>query len=197
LACDGATFWLQAAPREYLASRNLFNNELLVVTISRTALSLATFYSNFTEKKCNGEYKLIHVNREDRTFYCNMLLLIFTGQLLEGARSKGIHPDIEGKTEYYGFHQDNVDRYGYYFLFLRNFPHYAEKIWVLGNADYMHLMPIKEKRKKERELAAEAEEEGEDEENPPGAPGTTGNEHVQDQWKDSRNIHLTCAASGS
>jgi hypothetical protein len=37
-------------------------------------------------------------------------------------------------------------------------PHYAEKKWVLENAEYMHLMPIKEKRRKERELAAEAEE---------------------------------------
>jgi hypothetical protein len=74
--------------------------------------------------------------------------------------------------------------YGYYFLFLRNLPHYAEKILVLENADYMHLMPVKEKRKRERELAKEDKEEGEDEDNPPGAPGTAGNEHVQYQWKD-------------
>jgi hypothetical protein len=33
-------------------------------------------------------------------------------------------------------------------LFLRNLPRYAEKIWDLDNADYLHLMPIKEKRKK-------------------------------------------------
>jgi hypothetical protein len=70
--------------------------ELLVVTIWRTALSLAMIYSNFMEQTCNGEYKLIRVNREDRTFYCNMLLFIFTGQLLERTRSKGINPDIEG-----------------------------------------------------------------------------------------------------
>jgi hypothetical protein len=30
--------------------------------------------------------------------------------------------------------------------------------WVLENADYMHLIPIKEKCKKARELAEEAEE---------------------------------------
>jgi hypothetical protein len=35
----------------------------------------------------------------------------------------------------------------------------------------MHFMPIKEKCKKERELAAEANEESEDEEIPPGTPG--------------------------
>jgi hypothetical protein len=68
LACGAEPFGVQATPREYLTSRNLFGNELLVVTISRTALSLATIYSNFMEKTCNGKYKLIHVNREDRVF---------------------------------------------------------------------------------------------------------------------------------
>jgi hypothetical protein len=154
------------------------------LTISRTDLSLATLYSNFMEQTCNREYRLIHVDREDRTFCSNMLLFIFNGKLLEHARSKGINPDIEGDLKYYGFHQDDVDRYGYYFLFLRNFPQYANKIWVSKNAEYMHLKPIKEKRKKDRDLAAEAEEEIEDEENLPGAPRTAGNEQVKGQWKD-------------
>jgi hypothetical protein len=96
LACDGVTLGVQSAHREYLTSRNLFDNELMVVTISRTALSLAMIYSNFMEQTCNREYKLIQANREDMTFYRNMLLFIFTGQLLERARSKGINPDIEG-----------------------------------------------------------------------------------------------------
>jgi hypothetical protein len=108
-----------------LTSRNLFDNELLVVTISRTALSLATTYSSFMEKTCKGEYKLIHGNREDRVFYRNMLLFTFTGQLLDRAQSKGINPDIEGDPEYFGFHQEDVVRYEYYFLFLRNLPRYA------------------------------------------------------------------------
>jgi hypothetical protein len=104
LACGAEPFGVQATPREYLTSRNLFDNELLVVTISRTDLSMATIYSNFMEKKCNREYKLIHVNREDRVFYRNMLLFIFTGQLLDRALSKGINPDIDGDPEYFGFH---------------------------------------------------------------------------------------------
>jgi hypothetical protein len=177
LACDGVTFGIQASPREYLTARNIFDNELIVVTILRTALSLATLYSNFIEQTCNSEYKLIHVNREDRTF-------IFTVQLLEHAISKGINPNIEGDPEYFGFHQDDVYRYGYYFLFLKNLPAYTEKICVFENAGYMHLMLIKEKQKKERELAVEAEEEGEDEENSPGTAGIAGDEHVRDQWKD-------------
>jgi hypothetical protein len=154
LDCGGVAFGVEIAPREYLTSRNLFDNELLVVTLSRTHLSLATSYFNFMEQTCNGEYKLIHFNREDRALYSNMLLFIFTGQLLECARSKGINPDIEGDPGYFGFHQDGVDRYGYYFLFLRNLPRYAEKMWVLDNAKYMHLMPIKEKHKTVSEVVA-------------------------------------------
>jgi hypothetical protein len=92
------------------------------------------------------------------TLYRNMLLFVFTRELLEHARSKGIHLDIEGDPGYFGFHQDDVDRYGYYFLYLKNLPRYAAKIWDLDNADYLHMLPIKEKRKKAKELAAEADE---------------------------------------
>jgi hypothetical protein len=148
LACGAVAFGVQASHREYLTLRNLFDNALLVVTLSLTALSLATSYSNFMEQTCNGEYKLIHANREDRAFYCNMLFFSFTGQLLERAQSKGINPDIEGNPGYFGFHQEDVDRYGYYLLFLRNLPCYADKIWDLDIADYLHLMPIQESRKK-------------------------------------------------
>jgi hypothetical protein len=53
LACGGVTFGVQSSPMDYLTSCNLFDNELLVVTISRTALSLATTYPNFMEQTCN------------------------------------------------------------------------------------------------------------------------------------------------
>jgi hypothetical protein len=85
LACGAVAFGVQSSPREYLTSRNLFDNEFMVVTLSRTALSLATSYSNFMEQTCNRAYKLIDVNREDSALYRNMLLFIFTGQLLERA----------------------------------------------------------------------------------------------------------------
>jgi hypothetical protein len=154
------------------------------VTLSLTSLSLTTSYLNFMEHKCNGEYKLIHVNRKDRALYRNMLLLSFTGQLLERVRSKGINPDIEGDPWYVGFRQEDVDRYGYYFLFLRNLPRYPYKICGLEIADYLHLMPIKEKRKKEKELVAEANEESGEEETTPGTPGPAGNESIEDEWMD-------------
>jgi hypothetical protein len=62
LDCSTVAFSLQSSPREYLTARNFFDNELLVVTLSRMALSLAMSYSYFMEQTCNGEYKLIHVN---------------------------------------------------------------------------------------------------------------------------------------
>jgi hypothetical protein len=42
LACGAVAFNVQASPMDYLTSRNLFDNELLVVTLSCTALYLAT-----------------------------------------------------------------------------------------------------------------------------------------------------------
>jgi hypothetical protein len=72
-----------------------------------------------------------------------MMLFIFTGQLLERQRSKGINPYIEGDPEYFGFHQEDVDRYGYYFLFLRNLPRYAAEVWDSEKAHYIYLMPLK------------------------------------------------------
>jgi hypothetical protein len=183
LDCGEEPFGVHATPREYLTARNLFDNELLVVTILCTALSLASIYSNFMQKTCNGEYKLIHVNREDRVFYRNMLLFIFTGLLLERARSKGINPDIEGDPEYFGFHQEDVDRYGYYFLFLRNLPRYAAEIWDSEKADYIHLMHLKEKCKREKELAAEADEESDIEVTHPGATESADHDSTVAQWK--------------
>jgi hypothetical protein len=116
---------------------------------------------------------------------------------LDRARSKGINSDIEGDPEYVGFHREDVDKYGYYFLFLRNFPRYAAEIWDSERADDMHLMPLKEKRKREKELAAEAEaeEESEVEETHPGTPGSAVNDSTVVQWNnikrytfDMRNI---------
>jgi hypothetical protein len=103
LTCEGVAFGIQAGPGEYLTARNLFDNELLVVTISRTALSIVTTYSNFKEQTCNGYYKIIHINREDMPFHPNILLFIFTGQLLEHAISKGMNPNTDGDPYYFGF----------------------------------------------------------------------------------------------
>jgi hypothetical protein len=54
LACGALALGVQESPREYLTSRNLFDNEFLVVTLSRRALFLVTSYSNFMEQTCNG-----------------------------------------------------------------------------------------------------------------------------------------------
>jgi hypothetical protein len=96
LASEGVTFSTQARYLEYLTARNIFDTELLFITISRTALHMATSYSNFMEQTRNADYSLIRVNREDQRLYRNMLLFIFTGQLLEPTKSKGINPNIEG-----------------------------------------------------------------------------------------------------
>jgi hypothetical protein len=112
LASESVTRTIQSSRQEYLPTGNLFDNELLVFSISRSAVSMATFYSNFLEQTCNGEYALIQVNKEDKTFYHNMLLFRFTCKLLERANAKGIDPIIEGDPECFGFSQENVDNLG-------------------------------------------------------------------------------------
>jgi hypothetical protein len=97
-----------------------------------------------------------------------MVLFIFTGQLLECARSKDMNPNIDGNPEYFGFSQEDVDRYGYYFLFLVNLPSYAENIRNPENADYLHFMPLKERRKREKELEAQEGEDIEDDDSDTG-----------------------------
>jgi hypothetical protein len=103
--------------------------------------------------------------------------------LSDRARSKGINPDIEGDPEYFGFQQEDVDRYGYYFLFLRNLPRYAAEISDSDRAGYIHLMPLKEKHKRGKELATESEEESEVEETHPGKPGSAVHDSTVVQWK--------------
>jgi hypothetical protein len=99
LASESVTWARHASRWEYLPAVNLFDNELLVVSISRSATSLATTYSTFLEQACNGVYSLIQANKEDNTFYRNMLLFRFTGELLKRANAKGINPIIEGDPE--------------------------------------------------------------------------------------------------
>jgi hypothetical protein len=65
---EGVTFSSQARPREYLTVGDLFHIELLVVTISHTVLSMVATYANFTERTCNGDYTLINVTNDDRTY---------------------------------------------------------------------------------------------------------------------------------
>jgi hypothetical protein len=120
-----------------------------------------------------------------------MLLFIFTGQLLERAQSKGINPYIEGDPEYFGFHQEDVDRYEYYFLFLRNLPRYAAEIWDSEKADYIQLMPLKEKRKREKELAAEADKESDIEVTHPGTPESADHDSTVVQWKNIKKYGKT------
>jgi hypothetical protein len=96
LASEGVTFSTHAISREYPTACNLFDNALLVITISHTALSMVTSYSNFMEQTCSGAYSHTQVKSEDRAFHRNMLLLISTSQLLERTTSKGINPKIKG-----------------------------------------------------------------------------------------------------
>jgi hypothetical protein len=149
-ASDSVTCIIQASCQEHLPMGNLFDNYLLVVSISCLDTSLVTTYSTFLEQTCIWIYSLIQVKTEHNIFYRTMLLFRFTGELLDCANAKGIHPIIEGDPEYFGFSDEDMDMYGYYFLFVINLPAYTKNIWVLENADYLELMPVKERQRQEK-----------------------------------------------
>jgi hypothetical protein len=81
-----------------------------------------------------------------------------------------------------------VDIYGYYFLFVMNLPAYAENIWVLENSDYLQLMPVNERRKREKELEAEEEDYSDDFDSRTG--DLAQEEITEDQWKDVKKYTL-------
>jgi hypothetical protein len=60
----------------------------------------------------------------------------------------------------------------------------------------MHLMPLKEKRKREKELAAEAEEESDVEETHPGTPGSAFNDSTVVEWKNIKRYKFDMRGLG-
>ena len=178
LAYQNVAVAVQANGREYLPARNLFDNELLVVAISRTVVAISKTYSAFLHNAC-GVHSLTQVLIDDKTFFANMAQFLLTAQLLDRANRVGINPAVVGKPEYYGFDSEDVQKYGYYFLFVMNLPAYAESIWTTDNADYLNLMNAKERRAFIKQHAGEEEKDSSDEE-----------EDENDPWKNVKKFKL-------
>jgi hypothetical protein len=56
-------------------------------------------------------------------------LLRLTADLLKKAVTAGINPKLNVDPRSIGFGPEDVDRYGYYALFVTNLPFYMQKIW--------------------------------------------------------------------
>jgi hypothetical protein len=111
------------------------------------------------------------VSKDDRTFYHIILLFLFTGQFLERANMKGVNPKTEGGgTICWTFSRGCGQMY-------------TEKIWKQGNAEYLALMPVNDRRKKDKEQnVLDDDDDIDDEAFPTG--DLTQEQIVDDTWKD-------------
>jgi hypothetical protein len=82
-----------------------------------------------------------------KTVYTTMSTFLFTGELFQGANLVGINPDLPILPSYIGFQEDDVQKYGYFLLFVMNLPLYAEAIWYNKIAYYRNVQPQEEQKK--------------------------------------------------
>jgi hypothetical protein len=133
---------------QYLKSSNLFDNEFLVVQINETAVSMADTYVEFcfnlTQHKKTPFPKSVP---DDKHFYRSIALFRLTVDFLKKAVTGGINPKLNVDPRSIGFDPEDVDKYGYYALFVTNLPFYMQHIWQPETAE---LQP----EEKEQEHAA-------------------------------------------
>jgi hypothetical protein len=63
-----------------------------------------------------------------------------TADLLKKAVTSGINPKLNVDPRSIGFDPEDVDRYGYYALFVTNLPFYMQQIWGPETADFYELL---------------------------------------------------------
>jgi hypothetical protein len=130
LAADVSPYKMQTdEKRQYLKLSILFDNEFLVVQINETAIVMANTYTDFcfnlTQYKDSPFPKAVP---DDRHFYRSIALFRLTADLLKNAVTAGIKPKLNVDPRSIGFDPEDVDRYGYYALFVTNLPFYMQHI---------------------------------------------------------------------
>jgi hypothetical protein len=128
LAADVSPYKMQTdEKRQYLKLSNLFDNELLVVQINETFIAMADTYAGFcfnlTQHKDIPFPKAVP---DDKHFYRSMALFRLTADLLKKAVTSGINPKLNVDPHYIGFDPEDVNRFGYYALFVTNLPFYMQ-----------------------------------------------------------------------
>jgi hypothetical protein len=115
--------------RQYLKSSNLFDSEFLVVQINETVIAMADTYAefcfNFTQHKESPFPKAVP---DDKHFCRSIALFRLTADLLKKAVTAEINPKLNVDARSIGFDPEDVDRYGYYAIFVTNLPFYMQQI---------------------------------------------------------------------
>jgi hypothetical protein len=74
--------------------------------------------------------------------------------LLKKAVTAGIDPKLNVDPSSIGFDPEDVDRYGYYALFVTNLPFYMQKIWGTETADFYEILQPEEKEQEDAAIEA-------------------------------------------
>jgi hypothetical protein len=98
----------QANDREQLTSKNLFDNDFVVVSISRAVEKMASSFTSFLHATLRGQHEVQSIGVDDKPLYATMAKFLFTGELLQCANLVGINPDEPIRPNYIGFHEDDI-----------------------------------------------------------------------------------------
>jgi hypothetical protein len=159
LAADVSPYKMQTDENhQYLKSSNLFDNEFLVVQINETVVAMADTYAEFCfNLKQHKDTPFPKAVPEDKHFYRSTALFRFTADLLKKAVTAGINPKLNVDPRSIGFDPGDVDRYGYYNLFVTNLPFYMQHIWRPETAEFYELSQPEEKEQEDAAREARME----------------------------------------
>jgi hypothetical protein len=77
---------------------------------------------------------------DDKHLYRSIALFRLTSDLSKKAVTAGINPKLNVDPRSIGFDPEDVDRYGYYALFVKNLPFYIQQIWRPKTAEFCELL---------------------------------------------------------
>jgi hypothetical protein len=80
-----------------------------------------------------------------------------TSDLLKKAVTVGINPKLNVDPHSIGFDPEDIDRYGYYALFVTNLPFYIQHIWGPETAEFYELLQTEEKEQEDAAREARME----------------------------------------
>jgi hypothetical protein len=72
-----------------------------------------------------------------------------TADLLKKAVTAGINPKLNVDPHSIGFDPEDVNRYGYYALFVTNLPFYMQQIWGPEIAEFYELLQPEDKEQED------------------------------------------------
>lgn len=131
-----------AEPRQYVSSKDFWNNKTLVVYFSVNVVKCARIFGNFmyvaTQRENKQDITIPTYSEAKKGFVINAVVYNMAADLMEIIEEEGINPK-KNVPEPNLFPQEEIAQYGYFGIFLKYLPLYAEKIWNTATMNYDYL----------------------------------------------------------